>query len=347
MIPAAAKFQFHMVARLDDTCRFQEADLKPNPQFPFTLLAKMCWSKNVQEERDAPDQLVFGAMDRRYCILLPLGIYLEVWLESAAGAANHFLFGDGDNPEMTKKFLSAVLKNDVWDLEGFQQLASGPIGTHSLRTFPSTFARRCGCSKDDIDSRGRWRKRRVVDRYIDVTLPFPDAKVAAVLCIGGPCKYTLKKGSGVTEDWLCQHVVPNILQSKRFHRQVAVVLALPILWACFDEEMEAYMLPALRNRIRAVYNCIQQLGPHVNPVRKVLLVVIGAEWEVNIDELAADDDNEQQHDGQQHAELQVLGGTRNINDANFSGTLCSKYGIAKGIARIQIRAIAFPGESNS
>jgi hypothetical protein len=55
---------------------------QPNPQFPFTLLAKMCWSKNVLEERDAPDQIVIGAMDRRYCILLALGIYLEAWMES-------------------------------------------------------------------------------------------------------------------------------------------------------------------------------------------------------------------------------------------------------------------------
>jgi hypothetical protein len=81
MVPTAAKFQFHMVARVDDTCRFEEEDLKPNPQFPYTLLVKMCRSKNVLEERDAPDQIVIGAMDRRYCMLLALGIYLEVWIQ--------------------------------------------------------------------------------------------------------------------------------------------------------------------------------------------------------------------------------------------------------------------------
>jgi hypothetical protein len=37
---------------------------------------------NVLEERDAPGQIVIGAMDRRYCILLALGIYLEAWMES-------------------------------------------------------------------------------------------------------------------------------------------------------------------------------------------------------------------------------------------------------------------------
>jgi hypothetical protein len=79
MVSTAAKFQFHLIARLDDTCRFEECDLKPHPQFPFALLAKMCWSKNVREERDAPDQIVLGAMDFRYCILLALGVYLETW----------------------------------------------------------------------------------------------------------------------------------------------------------------------------------------------------------------------------------------------------------------------------
>ena len=30
----------------------------------------MCWSKNVQEERDAPDQILLGAMDLCYCVLV-------------------------------------------------------------------------------------------------------------------------------------------------------------------------------------------------------------------------------------------------------------------------------------
>jgi hypothetical protein len=285
MVPTAAKFQFHMVARIDDTCNFTEEDLKPNPQFPFTLLAKMCWSKNVLEERDAPDQIVIGAMDRRYCILLALGIYLEVWMESEIGAANQYLFGHADNAETTKKFVSDVLSKDVWDAPGFHRVVEGPLGTHSVRKFPTTHARRNGCSKDDVDSRGRWRKRRMVDRYIDVNLPYPDAKVAAALCVGGPCKYVLKEGSGVTEHWLRQHVVPNILRAQRFQEQVVLVLALPILWACFDDEMVAYMPAVMRNRIRAAYENIRQLEPEVNPVKKILLLVTGVDAEVYIDEI--------------------------------------------------------------
>jgi hypothetical protein len=62
----------------------------------------MSWSKNVLEERDGPDQFVIGAMDTRYCILLSLGIYLEVWWTSGAGAENQFLFGDLKDAERNK-----------------------------------------------------------------------------------------------------------------------------------------------------------------------------------------------------------------------------------------------------
>jgi hypothetical protein len=76
-----------------------------------------------------------------------------------------------------------------------------------VRKFGSTHARKSGCSKDEKDLRGRWRKGRVSDVYDDIELPFPDAKVAGKLCVGGPCKYAIKDGSGVTDDFLLQHVV--------------------------------------------------------------------------------------------------------------------------------------------
>ncbi len=60
LMSALNRFQFHMIARIDDTAKFYVKDLKANSQFDFTILAKMCWSKNVQDERDAPDQIVMG-----------------------------------------------------------------------------------------------------------------------------------------------------------------------------------------------------------------------------------------------------------------------------------------------
>lgn len=184
MMPAASKFQFHMVARVDDVAHFEEEDLKHNPQFDFTLLSRMGWSKNVLEERDAPDQIILGSFNSFFCCLLGLAIYLEIWKESGQGDTNKYLFGDRDDVDRNKTFMQDTWK-EIWDSEEFVRLAQGPIGGHSGRKFPATYARRQGCDKDDIDSRGRWRKRRVQDRYVSPNLPFPDAKVAAALCVGG------------------------------------------------------------------------------------------------------------------------------------------------------------------
>lgn len=63
MMSALCKLQFCMIGRIvDDMCHFQESDLKPNPLLPsHSLTARIHWSKNVMEERDAPDQIIFGS----------------------------------------------------------------------------------------------------------------------------------------------------------------------------------------------------------------------------------------------------------------------------------------------
>eukprot|EP00957_Ditylum_brightwellii_P187490 14278511-Ditylum_brightwellii.AAC.1 len=66
------KFQIHFVVRLDDTCHVKKKNITPCFQFLFALLCCLCWSENVREERDAPEQIMLGAMDYRYCILLAL-----------------------------------------------------------------------------------------------------------------------------------------------------------------------------------------------------------------------------------------------------------------------------------
>ena len=159
-ISAVSRFQTSMIARIDDTCKFKLEDLKPDPQFAFTLLAQMCWSKNVRDERDAPNQILLGAMDMRYCVLVGLAVHLETWLESNAGLTTPFLFGiDGEeDPIRLNKSVSNFLKNNIFDNPAFVRVRAGLLGTHSYRKFASTLARRNGCSRDDVDSRGRWRK---------------------------------------------------------------------------------------------------------------------------------------------------------------------------------------------
>ena len=50
------KFQYNLIAHIDNTANFETNDLKPNEEFPFALLCfarcvgqKMCW-KNVMHQ---------------------------------------------------------------------------------------------------------------------------------------------------------------------------------------------------------------------------------------------------------------------------------------------------------
>jgi hypothetical protein len=82
MYPAMFKFQFHFIARLDDTLHVRKDSIKVCDEFDFTVTTQLRWAKNVHDERDAPRQIMLGAVNPRYCILLALGIFLEVWIES-------------------------------------------------------------------------------------------------------------------------------------------------------------------------------------------------------------------------------------------------------------------------
>ena len=73
----------------------------------------------------------------------------------------------------------------IFKLEEFAQI--GMIGSHSIRNFAATHARRCVELKDEKDIQGRWKgKGQVSDVYNDVELPYPDCKVAEKLAMGGP-----------------------------------------------------------------------------------------------------------------------------------------------------------------
>lgn len=62
-VPALCTFQFHLIGRIDDTCRFDINELYVHGSFDFALRGRMCWSKNVMEEREAPPQIILGAND--------------------------------------------------------------------------------------------------------------------------------------------------------------------------------------------------------------------------------------------------------------------------------------------
>jgi hypothetical protein len=62
LAPCVNKVHYNLIARLDDAMELEFEDIKPNLHFPFSLLVRMCWSKNVNEERDAGEQILLASM---------------------------------------------------------------------------------------------------------------------------------------------------------------------------------------------------------------------------------------------------------------------------------------------
>jgi len=173
---AMLKLQFHLIARMDDICNLESADLREHEQFgAFALQTSVAWSKNVNEERDCPPQIILGANDPDFCSLIALAGYLESRFDANWGNAR-FLFGernDDSEPSRTNSNYSNALKAQ-WRKDAFKEVASqvrGGIGTHSIRKFAATWASEHGCTTQEVETRGRWkggRSGRVVILYINV-----------------------------------------------------------------------------------------------------------------------------------------------------------------------------------
>ena len=92
---------------------------------------------------------------------------------------------------------------------------------------------------------------------------YQDAKVAAILCVGGPVKYGFEEGvDGITDEWLFQNVVPNIRRRFPNDRNLCVVLAKALLYICLkhqSEDDDDTVIPVpehIREKIRAAYNML-------------------------------------------------------------------------------------------
>jgi hypothetical protein len=93
-IPAMLKLQFHLIGRMDDLCNIETADIREHEDFPgFALQTQVAWSKNVNEERDCPPQIILGANDPDFCTLLGLAGYMESRFTENWGNAR-YLFGE-------------------------------------------------------------------------------------------------------------------------------------------------------------------------------------------------------------------------------------------------------------
>jgi hypothetical protein len=91
-LPGFFIFRCNLIARIDDTSKFKFENLTHCHDFDSILKGRLNWSKNVHEERDAPNQIILGAMDRRHCNLGGLAIHHDVFIVSGAGALTPLVF---------------------------------------------------------------------------------------------------------------------------------------------------------------------------------------------------------------------------------------------------------------
>ena len=200
-----------MIGRVDDMLQLKTSDFYANTNFDFSLSSKLKWSKNIIEERESPEQIILASSDSLVCPFLNLAIYLETAFPSSQGRSGK-LYGDFLTHESVRHLLVLVL-ND----ERCSKLKKGdPIGTHSFRKGPATYACWSGVLRDFVNQRGMWRQRKaIVDSYRATTLPYPDAFTVAKLCGQlGACKYALKKPAKliqykVSASFILQRVVPT------------------------------------------------------------------------------------------------------------------------------------------
>ena len=302
-IPAMNNYQVHMIGRIDDTTQFQVENLQAHDQFCFCLKSKLAWSKNVHEERDAPWQVIIGAMDVSFCVLVSLALWLEVYIATDPNALQTpyvFAFSEDNNVPAggvkSKSTVQGIFTEEIFSRNEFNTEA-GPLGSHSFRKMASSEARKRGATKDEKDIRGRWKgQQRVSDVYDDVEMPFPDAKVAGLLCMGGPCKYEIKQNSGISEQFLLTHVVPNV--ARRLPHDVSVVLGTALMWYVFAPEGQNDVPQNIRDRVKNAYVTVNnQLEEDDNPIAKIPLVITGNEGEVYMDAIPHDENGGGEGDG--------------------------------------------------
>jgi len=85
--------------------------------------------------------------------------------------------------------------------------------------------------------------------YADINIPFVDAKVASALCKGdGVVEYLAETTSGITDAWILQYVVPNMVRAG-MQQQLCLNFGRAILWRVFDPLGDDLVPDDMRRRV--------------------------------------------------------------------------------------------------
>ena len=110
----------------------------------LSCVTQLCWLKNVNKERDAPNQILIGASHPIYCVLLGLATWLEYHLASGEDADCQFLFGiEGLNDAKKINDWACALVNEIINAEAFDEVmeaAEELKGLHSIQKITATRA---------------------------------------------------------------------------------------------------------------------------------------------------------------------------------------------------------------
>ncbi|ETN04052.1 hypothetical protein PPTG_15409 [Phytophthora nicotianae INRA-310] len=121
LVCAVLTMQWHLIARIDDMMKLKFDSFSCSIHHPGSLICQLRWSKNISEERDAPEQIVLGSMDPRLCALLNLAIHVEM---TDKAALSPFVFGNPqDGDRVVRRFLQ-----DVFEGTDFHKLKAGNLG---------------------------------------------------------------------------------------------------------------------------------------------------------------------------------------------------------------------------
>ena len=117
----------------------------------------------------------------------------------------------------------------------------------------------------------KWKNAGQIHRY-STELAWPDVHCASKICNDGLCKYVAKETAGITDEWLCMNVAPNIAAS--FGNGVGVILAKPLLWAAFDVEWSERLSPEIKHMILSAFICLELNAIMRDPVQIVEIIAM-------------------------------------------------------------------------
>jgi hypothetical protein len=102
------------------------------------------------------------------------------------------------------------------------------------------------------------------------------------MCKSGLIAYIVNELSGITGDWIIEHVVAN-MRLKGYDRQVCLVWGHAVLFPIFDASGKtAVPLPILEHVTRASNDLGMRYGieEHTHPIKRMSLAITGSDSDV-------------------------------------------------------------------